>query len=54
MIKHVSKWFDLVPLSDHSNDGPTYAFLDVFNRFDAIINTHQPMYQIAWGILRIV
>jgi hypothetical protein len=54
MTKHVSKWLDLVPLLDHSNDGPTYAFSDVFIRFDAIISTHQPMYQIPWGILRIV
>lgn len=54
MTEHVSKWFDLVPLSDRINNGPTYAFLDVFNRFDAIISTHQPMYQIPWGILRIV
>jgi hypothetical protein len=38
MIKHFSKWLELIPLLDHSNEGPTYAFLDkVFNRFGAIV-----------------
>jgi hypothetical protein len=34
MIEHFSKWLELVPLPDHSNEKATYAFLDkVFNRF---------------------
>jgi hypothetical protein len=36
MIEHFSKWLELVPLPDYSNEGTTYAFLDmVFNRFGA-------------------
>jgi hypothetical protein len=34
MIEHFSKWLELVPLSNRSNEEATYAFLDrVFNRF---------------------
>jgi hypothetical protein len=34
MIEHFSKWLELVPLSNRSNEKTTYAFLDmVFNRF---------------------
>jgi transposase-like protein len=34
MIKQFSKWLELVPFSDYSNEGATYAFLDrVLNRF---------------------
>jgi hypothetical protein len=28
MIEHLSKWLELVPLLDYSNEGITYAFLD--------------------------
>jgi hypothetical protein len=36
MIEHFSKWLELDPLLDRSNEGVTYAFLDmVFNRFGA-------------------
>jgi hypothetical protein len=38
MIEHFSKWLELISLLDHSNEGPTYAFLDkVLNRFGAIV-----------------
>jgi hypothetical protein len=38
MIKHFSKWLELVSLLDHSNEITTYAFLDwVFTRFDVPI-----------------
>jgi hypothetical protein len=30
MIEHFSKWLELVPLSDCSNEGVTYAFLDMY------------------------
>jgi hypothetical protein len=34
MIEHFLKWLKLVPLSNYSNEGATYAFMDkVFNRF---------------------
>jgi transposase-like protein len=34
MVEHFSKWLELVPLSNHSNEGATYAFLDrLVNRF---------------------
>ncbi len=37
MIKHFSKWFELVPLPDRSNEGAKYAFFNViFSRFGAI------------------
>jgi hypothetical protein len=37
MIEHFSKWFELVPLRDHSNEWATYAFLDmVLSRFGAL------------------
>jgi hypothetical protein len=37
MIKHFFKWLELVPLSDHSNERVTYAFLDkIFSRFGAL------------------
>jgi len=36
MIDHFSKWLELVPLFDYSNDGVAYAFLDkMFNKFGA-------------------
>jgi transposase-like protein len=38
MIEHFSKWLELVPLSNRSNEGATYAFLNrVVNRFGAPI-----------------
>jgi hypothetical protein len=38
MVKHFSKWIELVPSSDKSNEGVAYAFLDrVFNHFCAIV-----------------
>jgi hypothetical protein len=38
MIKHFSKWLELVPLSNHSNEGASYAFLDkVISRFGALV-----------------
>jgi len=38
MIKHFSKWLELVPLPNHSNDKTTYAFLDkVFNKFNILV-----------------
>jgi hypothetical protein len=38
MIEHFSKWLELVPLLDCSNERTTYAFMDkVFNRFGALI-----------------
>jgi hypothetical protein len=46
MIEHLSKWLELVPLLDHSNEG--VAFLDmVFSRFGAAIEilTHQSTHQ---------
>jgi hypothetical protein len=37
MIKHFSKWLELVPLPYHSNEGASYAFLDkVFNSIGAL------------------
>jgi hypothetical protein len=37
MIKHFSKWLELVPLSNCSNERASYAFLDkVFSRFGAL------------------
>ncbi len=34
MIKHVSKWLELVPLLDHSSERTAYAFMDkMFSRF---------------------
>jgi transposase-like protein len=36
MIELFSKWLELVPLPNHSNEGATYAFLDkMLNRFNA-------------------
>jgi hypothetical protein len=36
MIEHFSKWLELVPLPDHSNEEATYAILDrVFSEFGA-------------------
>jgi hypothetical protein len=29
MIEQLSKWFKLVPLLDHKNEGANYAFLDM-------------------------
>jgi hypothetical protein len=38
MVKHFSKWIELVPSPDKSNEGVAYAFLDrVFNHFCAIV-----------------
>jgi hypothetical protein len=37
MIKHFSKWLELVPLLDHSNEKTSYAFLGkVLSRFGAL------------------
>jgi len=34
MIKHFSKWLELVPLLECNSEGTTYAFLDrMFNKF---------------------
>jgi hypothetical protein len=34
MIEHFTKWLELVPLSNHSSEEVTYAFLDrVFSKF---------------------
>jgi hypothetical protein len=38
MIEHFSKWLELVPFLDHSNEKTTYAFLDmIFKRFGALV-----------------
>jgi hemoglobin-like flavoprotein len=38
MIENFSKWLELVPLLDHSNEGATNAFLDkMFNKFGALV-----------------
>jgi hypothetical protein len=38
MIKHFSKWLELVLLLDCNNEGTTYAFLDImFNRCGALV-----------------
>jgi hypothetical protein len=38
MVEHFSKWLELVPLSNCSNEGASYAFLDkVFSRFGALV-----------------
>jgi hypothetical protein len=38
MIEHFSKWLELVPLPDCSNEGTTFTFLDkVSSRFGAPI-----------------
>jgi hypothetical protein len=38
MIKHFSKWLELVPLLDRNSEGVTNAFLDrMFSRFGALI-----------------
>jgi hypothetical protein len=38
MIKHFSKWLELVLLLDRSNEGITYAFLyRVLSRFGALV-----------------
>ncbi len=37
MIEHFSKWIELVPLPDKSNEGVAYAFLDrVLGHFGAL------------------
>ncbi len=37
MIEHFTKWLELVPLSNHSSEEATYAFLDrVFSKFGAL------------------
>jgi hypothetical protein len=37
MIKHFSKWLELVPLSDCNSQGVAYAFLDIIlSRFGAL------------------
>jgi hypothetical protein len=37
IIKHFSKWLELVRLPDRNNKGVAYAFLDkMFNRFGAL------------------
>jgi hypothetical protein len=37
MIEHFSKWLEVVPLSDHSSERATYAFLDkVLSRFGVL------------------
>jgi hypothetical protein len=37
MVEHFSKWIELVPSPDKSNEGVTYAFLDrVFCHFGAL------------------
>jgi hypothetical protein len=34
MVKHFSKWLELVPLPNYSSGGTTYAFLNkMFNQF---------------------
>jgi hypothetical protein len=46
MIKHFSKWFDLVLLPNCSSEGTAYAFLAImFNRFDVLVEvfTNQGM-----------
>jgi hypothetical protein len=46
MIKHFSKWLEMVPLQDYNNEGAAYAFLDkMFNKFGAPIEvfTNQGM-----------
>jgi len=36
MIEHFSKWLELVPLQDHSNEDIAYAFLNkMLNMFGA-------------------
>jgi len=36
MIQHFSKWLELVPLPNNSNEGVAYAFLDrILSRFRA-------------------
>ncbi len=38
MIKHFSKWVEVVLLLDQSNEGATYTFLDrMFNRFNVLV-----------------
>jgi hypothetical protein len=38
MIKHFSKWLELVPLLDRSSEGVAYAFLDIMlNMFGVLI-----------------
>jgi hypothetical protein len=38
MVEHFSKWIELVPSPDKSNEGVAYAFLDrVFSHFGAPI-----------------
>jgi hypothetical protein len=38
MIKHFSKWLELVPFLDHRSEKTTYAFLDrIFRRFGAVV-----------------
>jgi hypothetical protein len=37
MIEHFSKWLELVPLLDYSNEGIAYAFMDkMFNKFGVL------------------
>ncbi len=36
MIKKISKWLEVVPLPNYSNEGATYAFFDkMLSRFGA-------------------
>jgi hypothetical protein len=38
MVEHFSKWIELVPSPDKSNEGITYAFLDkVLSHFGALV-----------------
>jgi transposase-like protein len=38
MVEHFSKWIELVPSPDKSNEGIAYAFLDnVFSHFGALV-----------------
>jgi len=38
MMEHFSKWLELIPLPNCSNEGVAYAFLDkVFNKFGALV-----------------
>jgi hypothetical protein len=50
MIKHFSKWLELVPLPDHNSEGAAYAFLDkLFNRFGVLTEVLTDQSKKFWG-----
>jgi transposase-like protein len=50
MIKHFSKWLEVVPLPNCSNEGATYAFFDkLFSRFGVPAKVFTDQGMEFWG-----